>query len=171
MAERFDLIKSVGGEEGDRTTQAIRRDIAARRDSITDTVDELSDRVHAALDWRTYVAEHPFLAVGLTAGLTCTMLTLIKRRPSPQDRIMDALADGVEDLAGRFKDGLGTLPLMRRARIGRILWSIGSTIATAAVTKSLKKEAPSKMAEQSERRFESERGSFAARASSSGEAD
>jgi len=171
MAERNDLMKRVDGEDEDRSTQAIRRDIAARRESITETVDELSDRVNAALDWRTYVAEHPFVAVGVTAGLTCTVVTLLlKRNRSPQDRIMDALADGVEDLAGRFKDGLGTLPLMRRARIGRILWSIGSTIATAAVTKGLK-EAPNRKDSEREHRFESERSRFTARTGSRGEAD
>ena len=170
MAERNDLMKRVDVEDEDRSTQAIRRDIAARRESITETVDELSDRVNAALDWRTYVAEHPFIAVGVTAGLTCTVLTLLKRSRSPQDRIMDALADGVEDLAGRFKDGIGTLPLMRRARIGRILWSIGSTIATAAITKAVK-EAPNRNESQAERRFESERSRFTARAGSRGEGD
>ena len=170
MAERNDLMKRVGVEDEDRSTQAIRRDIAARRESITDTVDELSNRVNAALDWRTYVAEHPFVAVGVTAGLTCTVVTLLKRSRSPQDRIMDALADGVEDLAGRFKDGIGTLPLMRRARIGRILWSIGSTIATAAITRALK-EAPNRKDSEREQRFESERSRFTARAGSGGEAD
>ena len=170
MAERNDLMKRVGVEDEDRSTQAIRRDIAARRESITETVDELSDRVNAALDWRTYVAEHPFVAVGVTAGLACTVVTLLKRNRSPQARIMDALADGVEDLAGRFKDGIGTLPLMRRARIGRILWSIGSTIATAAITKALK-EAPNRKDSQREQRFESERSRFTARTGSRGEAD
>ena len=170
MAERNDLIKSVDGDDEDRSTQSIRRDIAARRESITDTVDELSDRVNAALDWRTYVAEHPLIAVGVTAGLGCTVAALVKRSRSPQDRIMDALADGVEDLAGRFKDGIGTLPLMRRARVGRILWSIGSTIVTAAITKALK-EAPDRTDSQKEQQFESERSRFAARAGSRAEGD
>jgi hypothetical protein len=39
MAERNDLIKSVDGDDGDLSTQSIRRDIAARRESIPDTVD------------------------------------------------------------------------------------------------------------------------------------
>ena len=140
MAEATDLIKEVDDGTLDRSAEAIRKDIAARRDSIAETVDELSDRVQAALDWRTYVAEHPFVAVGVTAGLACTVTALIKRRQSPQDRIAEALAEGVEDLAGRFRDALGTLPLVRRARIGRTLWSIGSTIATAAIAKRLKQQ-------------------------------
>lgn len=170
MAERFDLIKKVDGEQGDRSTQAIRRDIAARRDSITETVDELSGKVQAALDWRTYVADHPFVAVGVAAGVTCTMVALLKRRRSPQDRIMDALADGVEDLAGRFKDGLGALPLMRRARLGRLLWSVGSTIATAAITTQVKAASARSDAEDLQQ-VESEQSRFAARASSRSQGD
>jgi ElaB/YqjD/DUF883 family membrane-anchored ribosome-binding protein len=80
MVEGNDLIRQVDVEATDRSAEAIRRDIALHRDSISDTVDELNDRVQAALDWRTYIAEHPFIAVGVTAGLTCTVAAFIKRR-------------------------------------------------------------------------------------------
>ena len=166
MAEGNDLIRGVEDGGADRSAETIRRDIAAHRDSISDTVDELSDRVQAALDWRTYVAEHPFIAVGATAGLALTVGALVKRRSSPQDRIMDALAESVEDLAGGFRDGVGTLPLMRRARIGRVLWSIGSTIATAAISKRLKDapirtETPTEPSESEPSRFVARAGSRA----------
>ena len=170
MVEGNELIRQVDDGATDRSVETIRRDIAARRDSISDTVDELSDRVQAALDWRTYIAEHPFIAVGVTAGLACTVAALVKRSRSPQDRMMDALAESVEDLAGRFRDGLGALPLVKRARMGRVLWSIGSTIATAAISKRFK-EAPTRTDTLPERRFESEPSRFAARASSRGEVD
>lgn len=170
MSEENDLIRVADSGALERSAETIRRDIAARRDSISDTVDELSDRVQAALDWRTYIAEHPFIAVGVTAGLACTAAALIKRHQSPQDRMVDALAETVEDLAGRFRDGMGTLPLVKRARIGRLLWSIGSTIATAAIAKKLKEE-PARRDAQTEQRFESERSRFAARAGSRGEVD
>lgn len=163
MAEGNDLIRDPE-DVADRSAESIRRDIAARRDSISETVDELSDRVQAALDWRTYVAEHPFLAVGATAGLALTLAALVKRRASPQDRIMDALAESVEDLAERFRDGVGTLPLVRRVRIGRVVWSIGSAIATAAISKKLK-DAPVRMENPTEH-HESGPSRFVARAGS-----
>jgi ElaB/YqjD/DUF883 family membrane-anchored ribosome-binding protein len=169
MAEGNDLIRAVDDGATDRSAEAIRRDIAARRDSISDTVEELNDRVQAALDWRAYIAEHPFIAVGVTAGLTCTVAAFIKRRSSPRDRIMDALADSVDDLAGRFRDGLGVLPLVKRARIGHLLWSLGSTIAAAAISKKLR-EAPIQKDALTEHR-DAEPSRFAARASSRGEVD
>jgi len=107
--------------------------------------------------------------VGATAGVALTLAALVKRRSSPQDRILDALADSVEDLAGRFRDGLGTLPLVRRARIGRVLWSIGSTIATAAISKKLK-DAPARTEATTEHR-ESAPSRFVARAGSRGDLD
>ena len=167
MVEGNDLIRHVDEGSADRSAETIRRDIAAHRDSISDTVDELSDRVQAALDWRTHVVEHPFIAVGVAAGLACMVTSLINRRRLPQDRIMDALAESVEDLAGRFRDGLGTLPLVKRARIGRVLWSIGSTVVATAITKRLKDE-PARR-DHPERRTESEPSRLAARAGSRGE--
>jgi ElaB/YqjD/DUF883 family membrane-anchored ribosome-binding protein len=169
MVEGNDLIRQVDVEATDRSAEAIRRDIALHRDSISDTVDELNDRVQAALDWRTYIAEHPFIAVGVAAGLTCTVAAFIKRRSSPQDRIMDALAETVEDVAGRFRDGLGALPLIKRARMGHLLWSLGSTIVTAAISKKLRD--PSIQKDTPTEHRDEQPNSFAARANSRGQVD
>lgn len=191
MAERTDLTREIGEgtdrsteavrrdiaarrdtiSDTDRSTEAIRRDIAARRDSISDTVDQLSDRVQAALDWRTYIAEHPFAAIGVTAGLAFAASALVRRRRAPQDRIMDALAESVEDLAGRFREGLDTLPLIRRARIGRLVWSFASTAAAAAISRTIKKKRESRIEKGAEGRPEPEPRMAAAHASSRSEFD
>src|SRR5215471_16321866 len=79
MAERDDLTStpypySQGqGREtisgGVRSAEEIRQDIAARRESITDAVDRLSDRFQQTLDWKAYVSEHPLAALGVAAGV------------------------------------------------------------------------------------------------------
>jgi ElaB/YqjD/DUF883 family membrane-anchored ribosome-binding protein len=114
MAERPDLTSAPSSfrqEQGqgrdvisdaERSAEEIRQDIAARRESITDTVDRLSDRFQQTFDWRAYVSDYPLAALGVAAGLGFLAARIIKPRPSPGRRIKDALAHGIEDLAGRF---------------------------------------------------------------------
>lgn len=91
---------SLGSE---RSAEDIRHDIEARRESITETVDRLSDRFQETFDWRTYVARYPLVAVGLAAGLGLLVSGIFKPRPSPAERIQEAFADGFEDFADRVR--------------------------------------------------------------------
>lgn len=110
MAERTDLNRASSsswhGQDAnsgtERSAEEIRQDIAARRESITDTVDRLSDRFQQTLDWKAYVYDHPMVALGVAAGLGFLASRIFKPRPSAGKRIKDALAYGFEDLAGRF---------------------------------------------------------------------
>jgi ElaB/YqjD/DUF883 family membrane-anchored ribosome-binding protein len=107
MAERTDLNSDSWREQdaisdAERSAEEIRLDIAARRESITDTVDRLSDRFQQTLDWKAYVSNHPMVALGVAAGLGFLAARIFKPRPSASNRIKDALAYGVEDLADRF---------------------------------------------------------------------
>jgi len=47
------------------------------------------------------VAEYPALALGLAAGAGFLVAGIFKRKPSPQDRILDAMADLTEDMTDR----------------------------------------------------------------------
>jgi|SRR5262245_27642902 len=115
MAERNDLTSPSSSWQGqgqeaisgaERSAEEIRQDIAARRESITETVDRLSDRFQQTLDWKAYVSDHPLAALGVAAGLGFLAARMIKPRPSAGKRIKNALAYGIEDLAGRFHDQL-----------------------------------------------------------------
>ena len=57
-------------------------------------------------DWRAYVSNYPLAALGVAAGLGFLAARMIKPRPSAGRRIKDALAHGIEDLAGRFQHQL-----------------------------------------------------------------
>jgi ElaB/YqjD/DUF883 family membrane-anchored ribosome-binding protein len=110
MAERTDLNRASSsswqGQDAnsgtERSAEEIRQDIAARRESITDTMDRLSDRFQQTLDWKAYVYDHPMVALGVAAGLGFLAARIFKPRPSAGQRIKDAMAYGIEDLAGRF---------------------------------------------------------------------
>jgi len=108
MAERTNVaIQQRSDEAGGRSAHEIRQDIAATRETISETVDKLGDRIHQTLDWREYVAEYPAIALGLAAGAGFLISGLFKREPTPQERIIDAIADLTEDLTGRVSNIAG----------------------------------------------------------------
>jgi ElaB/YqjD/DUF883 family membrane-anchored ribosome-binding protein len=114
----------------ERSAEEIRQDIAARRESITETVDELNDRFQETLDWRTYVTNHPLAAVGIAAGLGLLVAGLFKRHLSPQQQIKRALADTVEDMTDRFRSQLDGVGLKRPPLSGTV-----KAAATGLITK------------------------------------
>jgi ElaB/YqjD/DUF883 family membrane-anchored ribosome-binding protein len=147
MAERSDLNRassssgpsSAHGQDatsgGDRSAEEIRQDIAARRESITDTVDRLSDRFQQTLDWKAYVSDHPMAALGVAAGLGFLAARIFKPRPSASQRIKDALAYGIEDLADRFHHQIKNVaPYRSRPGVGGTVKAALTGLITKAAT-------------------------------------
>lgn len=95
--------------EPERSAEEIRQDIAARRESITETVDRLSDRFQETFDWRTYVSNYPVAAVGVAAGLGFLAAGIFKHRPTPVERMKEALADCFEDFTDRARSQMDTV--------------------------------------------------------------
>lgn len=112
MVERNELTTRTELEESsrERSVDEIRQDIAARRETITETVDKLSEQVQRKLNWREYVADYPFAALGIAAGTGIILSGLLKSRTTPAERIMSALSDSVEDISGRVRSQLDFLP-------------------------------------------------------------
>lgn len=103
MAERTNLATQPAVQDPtlDRSAFAIRQDIAAKRESISETVDKLGDRLQETLDWHEYVAAYPVVALGLAAGAGLLIAGFFKRKPTPQQRIHEAVAELTEDLTDR----------------------------------------------------------------------
>jgi ElaB/YqjD/DUF883 family membrane-anchored ribosome-binding protein len=97
--------------ETGRSIDEIRRDIDSRRESISETVGRLGDRIQQSLDWREYVADHPFISIGAAAGVGFLLSGLFRHRPTPRERITDAIAESAEEIADRFRDVLQVLPI------------------------------------------------------------
>lgn len=108
MAERTNLATQKSAEDADeRSARKIREDIAAKRETISETVDKLGERINQTLDWREYVAQYPGVALGLAAGVGFLVSGIFRREPTPQERIMDAVADIADDLTDRISDVAG----------------------------------------------------------------
>jgi ElaB/YqjD/DUF883 family membrane-anchored ribosome-binding protein len=136
MAERNHLTtgqsSSASGHGPERSAEEIRRDIASRRESITETMDQLSNRFEQKLDWRTYVSGHPLAALGVAAGIGFLASGLFRRRRSSKHRVTNALADAIEDLADRFRYQLDGLGLKRPGMKSTIKTAAAGAIARAA---------------------------------------
>lgn len=162
MAERSDLTSAswqgqdvVSGAE--RSTDEIRHDIAARRESITETVDRLSDRFQQTLDWRAYVSDYPLAALGVAAGLGFLAARIFKPRPSAGKRIKDALAYGIEDLADRFQHQLGNVaPHRSGSGLSRTMKAVVGGAITEAATNYLRNRFVDQFAGRNERHPEYE---------------
>ncbi len=137
MAERDNL--SADWQEPSSTTERsadeIRQDIAARRESISETVDRLSDRFQRTFDWRAYVSDYPLVAVGVAAGLGFLTVMMFRPRQSPGERIKNALADGFEDVTDRFRNQFEDFsPDRSRSGLGSTVKAAATGLITKAVT-------------------------------------
>jgi ElaB/YqjD/DUF883 family membrane-anchored ribosome-binding protein len=136
MAERDYMVtgESAAAPAGApvRSAEEIRRDIASRRESITDTVDQLSNRFEQTLDWRTYVSNHPLAALGVAAGIGFLASGLFRHRVSSKQRITNALARTIEDMTDRVRYQLDTTVSRGPGLMGTVKSAAFWAIARAA---------------------------------------
>jgi ElaB/YqjD/DUF883 family membrane-anchored ribosome-binding protein len=142
MVERTDLDARMSVEDAtpERSAEEIRHDIADKRESLSKAVDRLGERIHQTLDWREYIGDHPYAALGIAAGLGFLIWGVFRPRPTSSERIMDALAESAEDLADRFREtvsnisNVSNLPLEKDSGLGR---AVKATVATAVTRAAL----------------------------------
>jgi len=96
----------VGGGN-QRSTEEIRKDIAAKRESISDAVGQLGAKIQGTFDWRGYVVRRPYAAVGVAAGAGLLVGSLVRRKQTPFERIKNALSDAADDVARDLRKSLG----------------------------------------------------------------
>jgi ElaB/YqjD/DUF883 family membrane-anchored ribosome-binding protein len=134
MIERTDLNAQVSGEDAtlERSAEEIRHDIAEKRESLSKTVDRLEERIYQTLDWREYISDHPYAALGIAAGLGFLIWGIFRPRPTSRERIMEALAESAESLSDRFRETNSNLPLEKESGLGRAVKATATTAATKA---------------------------------------
>jgi ElaB/YqjD/DUF883 family membrane-anchored ribosome-binding protein len=116
--------------EQERSSEEIRQHIIAKEEEIAETFEEISERVKEKLDWHGYVADAPFLALGVAAGAGfLASMMLVPKTPTPMERITGTIGEEI----GRGVSGLfgGT----RRSTIISSLWGLAATLALGLVKK------------------------------------
>ncbi|MFY9553912.1 MAG: hypothetical protein WAV47_04225 [Blastocatellia bacterium] len=141
MAERTNVAiqQRVQNEIPDRSATVIRQDIAAKRESISETVDKLGDRIQETLDWREYVAEYPAVALGVAVGVGFVVSGVFKRKPTPRQRIMDAVAELTEDMSDRAGEVMSGV-IQKKLLSGRTVKAAATAMVTKAAVDFVKRQ-------------------------------
>jgi len=99
MAER----KNPGDTKAadvERSSEDIRQDIAKEEENISQTVAQIGELIEEKLDWREYVKDSPYLAIGAAAGLGYLASRMLISRATPMERIMGSIAKEVRGSLG-----------------------------------------------------------------------
>lgn len=99
MAER-EHLSNTREADVERSTEDIRQDIAKGEENISRTVEKIEDRIKEKLDWRGYVKDSPYWALGAAAGLGYLASGMFITRTTPMERIMGSIAEEVHDSFG-----------------------------------------------------------------------
>jgi hypothetical protein len=75
------------------------------------TVDQIGQRIKDKLDWREYVKDSPYLAIGVAAGLGYLAAGMFRRRATPLERFLDSIAGEVRGSLGGLIAGPGLIKL------------------------------------------------------------
>ena len=121
----------------ERSTEDIRQDIAKGEENISQTVEKIDERIKEKLDWRGYVKDSPYWALGAAAGFGYLASRMFIRRTTPMERIMRPIAEGVRDslgdmLAGAAGSGLIKVTLMGIATKAAANWIMNATSTAVA---------------------------------------
>lgn len=87
-------------DDGTRNADKIRQDIAQAEQEMSQTVEQIGDRIKEKLDWQEYVKETPYLALGIAAGVGYLASALLVKKRSSMDRLLDLVGDEVRGAAG-----------------------------------------------------------------------
>lgn len=120
-------------EPSERSPEVLRRDIQDKKEAIAETINRLDQRVQRATDWRAQAGDHPYLALGLAVGVGCLLSGIFKSKPSPRERIIEALAEGVEDISNQVRDRIDS-QFSRPATGGALKATVAALAAKAATT-------------------------------------
>jgi hypothetical protein len=121
----------------ERSTEDIRQDIAKEKENISQTVEQIGDRIIEKLEWRGYVKDSPYWALGAAAGFGYLASRMFLTRTTPMERIMRPIAEEVRNslgglLAGTAGPGLIKVALMGIATKAAATWINNATSTAVA---------------------------------------
>jgi ElaB/YqjD/DUF883 family membrane-anchored ribosome-binding protein len=125
-------FSNTSSEFSNRSPAELRSEIEASREAITDTIKRLDNRMHRVVDWRAQVREHPMIAIGAAAAGGMLLAGMFRRKPTPRERIVDAIAESVEDITDTVRNRVGSE--LTRTMTGSLLKTAITTILVKKAT-------------------------------------
>ena len=117
MAER-EHLNNTGKTNVERSTEDIRQDIAKGKEAISQTAEQIGERIKEKLDWPGYVKDSPYWALGAAAGLGYLASGIFRKRTTPMEQIMDSIAEKVSDPLGGMLDRASGPGLIKLTLLG-----------------------------------------------------
>ena len=133
MTER-ECLSNEKEADVERSSGDIRQDIAKGKEDISQKVDQIGERIKESLDWREYVKDSPYWAMGAAAGLGYLASRVFKTRTTPMERIMGAIAEEVHDALGGLIAGAAGPGLVKVTLLGIATKAAAGWIKNAAST-------------------------------------
>ena len=133
MTEREHLSNTKEGDV-ERSTDDIRQDIAKEKENISQAVEQIGERIKEKLDWRGYVKDSPYWALGAAVGLGYLASRMFIRRTTPMERIMRPIAEEVRDSLGGLLAGAAGSGLIKVTLMGIATKAAASLIKNAITT-------------------------------------
>jgi hypothetical protein len=120
-----------------RSTEDIRHNIAEEKESISRTINQIGERIKGKMNWRGYVEDSPYWALGAAAGLGYLASRVLIKRTTPVERIMRSVAEELSHslgglIAGAAGSGLIKVTLMSIATKTAAGWIRNATSTDAA---------------------------------------
>jgi ElaB/YqjD/DUF883 family membrane-anchored ribosome-binding protein len=136
MDER-EYLNNTKEADVERSSEDIRQDIAKGKDNISQTVEQIGERIEEKMDWRRYVKDSPYWALTIAAGFGYLASRMFLTRTTPMERIMRPIAEEVRDslgglLAGAAGPGLIKVTLMGIATKAAASWIKNATSTAVA---------------------------------------
>jgi hypothetical protein len=126
----------INEEDAERSSEDIRQDIAKEEENISRTVVQIGELIEDKLDWREYVKDSPYLAIGAAAGLGYLASRILMPRATPMERIMGSIAKEVRGSLGGVLAGAAGRGLILVA-----LQSIATKAAAGWIKKAISADA------------------------------
>ncbi|MBI5551771.1 MAG: hypothetical protein HY911_09715 [Desulfobacterales bacterium] len=102
----------------ERSSHDIRQDIVKGEERISQTVEQIGERIKEKLDWREYVKDSPYVALGAAVGLGYLASVIFKKRTTPMERFMGSMDKQVRHSLGGLLAGAAGPGLIKVTLIG-----------------------------------------------------
>jgi hypothetical protein len=133
MAER-EHQRTLREADVERSTEDIRQDIAKGEHDISRTLDQIDERIREKLDWREYVKDSPYWALGAAAGLGYLASRVFIPRTTPMEQIIGPIAREIRHSLGNLIAGAAGPGLIKVALLGIATKAAAGLIRNAAST-------------------------------------
>jgi hypothetical protein len=117
MAAREDLRNTKEANVG-HNTKDIRRNMAKNEENISRTVEQIRERVTEKRDWRGYVKDSPYWALGAAVGLGYLASGMLLRRTTTMERHTGSIDAACGDSLDEESAGAAGPSLLKVTLIG-----------------------------------------------------